>query len=124
MNEIVYDNDPNKIESLDYDYYEQIRQEEVKKCNHEKTSAYHIFADAKTLSEPNEICPHIQENCCGVDDQARIYKLWWRDRKRQENHHRAALLIFKWIFGFAKEFRRFASAIFKDWESAEFYKKQ
>ena len=108
---------PNKIENHSYEYYKNRRPEEITKtCELDEMKAYELAGDASSLSQTNEICPNLKEQCCGTDDFERIKKFWWRDRKRQQYHHRTILLTYKWILGYAKEFRKLAAKVIEDFE--------
>lgn len=118
-NEIESD-DPDKIESHSYDYYQVVRPKEVADtCELDEMLAYGLSGDATSLGEKNEICPHISQNCCGKKDQSRIWEYWHRDRKRQEYYHRTVLKIMKYILGYGKEWYRIASAIKEDYMDKE-----
>lgn len=109
--------DPNRIESHSYEYYQITRSKEVADaCETDEMIAYGLSGDAISLSERNEICPHIAQNCCGKKDQARIWEYWHRDRKRQEYYHVPTLLLFKYLLGYGKEWLRISRAIMDDYE--------
>ena len=104
--------DPDVIESLDYDYYNKARGEDVQKnCRSSVMLAYGLGGDASSLSEPNVWCPNIQQNCCGKEDQKRLPKLWKTTSKRIATHSKLVLLIYKYILGFGKSFKRLSNQL-------------
>ena len=113
----IEEDDPNKINSHDYEYYLRGDREEVnKKCEFDEMKAYALTGDSNSLSQPNEICPNINDNCCGAYDQSKILEYWRRDRKRQEYHHKFILKTYKWILGYGKEFYKLAGKVIEDYE--------
>lgn len=111
------EDNPNKIENHSYEYYKNRRPEEITKtCELDEMKAYELAGDATSLSQTNDICPNLKEQCCGNDDFERIKKFWWRDRKRQQYHHKTVLLTYKWILGYAKEFKKLAAKVIEDFE--------
>lgn len=108
----INDDDPTKIEALDYEYFKQKRPDEItKNCNTNIMLAYGLGADATSLGERNEICPNVQQNCCGVQDQKRIYVLWEKNSKRMAIHYKTVLLVYKYILGYGKKFTEMASKV-------------
>ena len=102
----------NRIQAHSYEYYQVTRPDEIREnCHLDEMLAYGLSGDALSLGEKNEICPFITQNCCGKEDQSRIWDYWHRDRKRQEYHHRTVLLILKYIIGYGKHWRDLAEAI-------------
>ena len=108
----VESNNSNRIQAHSYEYYQITRPQEIsEKCHLDEMLAYGLSGDAMSLGEKNEICPFITQNCCGKQDQSRIWDYWHRDRKRQEFHHRTVLKILKYIIGYGKHWRELAEAI-------------
>lgn len=111
------EDNPNKINSHDYEYYlRSDREEVIKNCEFDEMKAYALTGDSASLSSPNPICPNITDNCCGAYDQEKILKFWHRDRKRQEYHHKFVLKTYKWILGYGKEFYKIAGKVIEDYE--------
>lgn len=108
---------PDTIESLDYEDYKASRPPEVARaCSTDIMFAYGLNGDATSLGEPNEICPNIQQNCCGQRDQKRIYELWEKNNKKISTHYKIALLIFKYIIGYGKWYTELAFNISKQYD--------
>ena len=115
-NDEKYDND-NVIENKDYEYFKNNRTEEINKhCDVIKMQAYGLIGDAQTLQDDNEICPKIDENCCGSIDQKQILKYWEKDNKKFFFHNRAMLKTFEYLLGYGKEYKKMALKIVKDWD--------
>lgn len=109
--------DPNKIESLDYEEFKNSRPPEVARaCSTDIMFAYGLMGDATSLGEPNEICPSIQQNCCGQRDQKRIYSLWQKNNKKISTHYKISLLIYRYIIGFGKWYTELAVKISQQFE--------
>ena len=112
----VESDDPNAIEAHSWEYYQVNRSDEIQKnCESDEMIAYGLGGDAISLSEKNELCPNISQNCCGKQDQARLWEYWHRDRKRQEFYHRTVLKIMKYFLGFGMEWKRIGEAIVDDY---------
>lgn len=114
----IDDDDPTVIEALDYEYFKQKKPEEISRnCKTSVMLSYGLGADATSLGERNEICPNVQQNCCGVQDQKRMKALWKKNTKRMAIHYKTVLFIYKYILGNGKKYAEIAgkiSTIFND----------
>jgi|688.fasta_scaffold298372_1 hypothetical protein len=106
------DNQPDRINGQNLDYYLKESRNEVKKqCNTEALSAYGLDADADSLSETNEVCPQVKSNCCGKKSQASMIKNWDNDRQRQERYYKVVMKVNKYILGYSGYYRNIALTI-------------
>lgn len=111
------EDDPDIIETRSFESYRIARPPEIQKaCMVEELNAYSLWGDSQSLSDPNPICPNIQQNCCGPKDQRRINYIWETDRKRQENHHRFVMKVYRYILGFGMKYQAIAKKIVEAWE--------
>jgi hypothetical protein len=111
------EDDPDIIETRSFESYKIARPPEIQKaCLTEELNAYSLWGDSQSLGDPNPICPNIQQNCCGPKDQRRINYIWTTDRKRQENHHRFVLKVYRYILGFGMKYFGVAKEVMKAWE--------
>jgi len=81
--------------------------------------AYNLNGFSSGLGEKNEVCPNIQQNCCGKQDQDNIQRYFDRDRKTIEVYYKAVLLPFKYILGFGRQYEHSRRAIIKYFEDNE-----
>ena len=116
-NENLGDEDENAINVRTWEDFKMSRPEEiVNNCELDEMRAYSLSGDATSLSEPNEICPAIKENCCGKKDQEAIVALWRRDSKRIQYHTTYTLKVFRYILGHGKNFYKLARKIAEDFK--------
>ena len=81
-------------------------------CEMDEMTAYTLRGDAKSVSDPNELCPSVEGGqCCGEGDLKNIRLIWEQDRKRQVHHHKGVLKTLRWIIGFHKEISYVAEEI-------------
>lgn len=100
------------IQSMGYDYFLQKSKNEItQNCAVNEMAAYGIVADATSLSEPNDICPQMQGNCCGQEAQASIKRYWIDDDRHQSQFHTAFLRMNKYILGNIKNYESIANTI-------------
>lgn len=108
----IDEGDPKYIESKDYNYYlEKSKSNVAKDCAINEMAAYGLTADATSLSEPNDICPQMTGNCCGVKSQERIRTYWEADDRHQSSYYNGYLKMNRYIIGHAKNFQHIAADI-------------
>lgn len=111
------DDDENAINVRTWEDYKTSRPAEITdNCELDEMRAYSLSGDATSLSEPNEICPAIKENCCGPRDQESIVALWRRDSKRIQYHTTYTLKVFRYILGNGKNFYKLARKLAEDFK--------
>jgi hypothetical protein len=112
------EDDPDIIETRSFESYKIARPEEIQQsCSVETLNAYSLWGDSRSLGDANPICPNVQQNCCGPKDQRRIKYIWESDRKRQENHHRFVLKVYRYILGFGKKYEAIAKKVIEAWDN-------
>lgn len=111
------DSDSKAINVRTWEDYKQSRPAEIQEnCEEDEMRAYSLIGDSQSLSEPNELCPAIQQNCCGKKDQENIIHLWREDSKRIEYYTTFTLKVFRYILGHGKNFYRIAKSIVDDYK--------
>lgn len=114
------DSDPNAINVRTWEDYKQARPAEImENCQLDKMRAYSLLGDSQSLSEPNELCPAVQDNCCGKMDQENIKNLWRRDSKRIENYTTYNLKVFRYLLGNGENFYDIAKRIALNYKSRD-----
>ena len=111
------DSDENAINVRTWEDYKQSKPLEIQEnCEEDEMRAYSLIGDSQSLSEPNELCPAITQNCCGKMDQENIIALWRRDSKRIEYYTTYTLKVFRYILGHGKNFYKIARSIADDFK--------
>jgi hypothetical protein len=111
------DSDSKAINVRTWEDYKQSRPAEIQdNCEEDEMRAYSLIGDSQSLSEPNELCPAITQNCCGKRDQENIRHLWREDSKRIEYYTTFNLKVFRYILGHGKNFYRIAKSIVDDYQ--------
>lgn len=111
------DSDENAINVRTWEDYKQSKPPEIQEnCEEDEMRAYSLIGDAQSLSEPNELCPAITQNCCGKMDQENIVALWRRDSKRIQYYTTYTLKVFRYILGHGKNFYKIARSISDDFK--------
>lgn len=111
------DSDVNAINVRTWEDYKQSKPAEIQdNCEEDEMRAYSLIGDSQSLSEPNEICPAIKQNCCGKMDQENIVALWRRDSKRIQAYTTYTLKVFRYILGNGKNFYKIARHIAEDFK--------
>lgn len=111
------DSDENAINVRTWEDYKQSKPAEIQEnCEEDEMRAYSLIGDSQSLSEPNEICPAITQNCCGKMDQENIVALWRRDSKRIQYYTTYTLKVLRYILGHGKNFYKIARSIVDDFK--------
>ena len=111
------DDDENAINVRTWEDYKQSKPAEIQQnCEEDEMRAYSLIGDSQSLSEPNEVCPAVKQNCCGKMDQENILALWRRDSKRIQYYTTYTLKVFRYILGNGKNFFKIAKKLADDYK--------
>ena len=111
------DDDSDAINVRTFEDMQDSRPEEIQEnCELDEMRAYSLIGDATSLSETNELCPSVSENCCGERDQENIVDLWREDSARIQKYTAYTLKILRYFLGNGENYYSIANSIIEDFK--------
>jgi hypothetical protein len=114
---LARDDDSDAINVRTFEDMQDSRPEEIQEnCELDEMRAYSLIGDATSLSQPNELCPSVSENCCGERDQENIVDLWREDSARIQKYTSYTLKILRYFLGNGENYYSIANSIIEDYK--------